>query len=93
MGEEKEKSSLLDKGKNFLKEKGCEKYMVEIGGEVVAKGKNEKQKIWEALENLSAGGSTAGGEGLKLAYEIAGAGCVPGYAVFALVAGSDRAAG
>ncbi len=32
---------------------------------------NEKLKILEALENLSAGGSTAGGEGLKLAYKIA----------------------
>ncbi len=33
---------------------------------------NKKRKIIEALENLSAGGSTAGGEGLKLAYKIAG---------------------
>lgn len=32
---------------------------------------NKKQKILEALENLNAGGSTAGGEGLKLAYQIA----------------------
>ncbi len=32
---------------------------------------DEKQKILEALENLSAGGSTSGGEGLKLAYKIA----------------------
>ncbi len=31
---------------DFLKEKGCENYMVEIGGEVVAKGKNEKGKTW-----------------------------------------------
>ncbi len=31
---------------NFLKEKGCENYMVEIGGEVVAKGKSAKRKIW-----------------------------------------------
>ena len=31
---------------SFLKEKGCKNYMVEIGGEVVAKGKNEKRKIW-----------------------------------------------
>ena len=30
----------------FLAEKGCENYMVEIGGEVVAKGKNEKGRIW-----------------------------------------------
>ncbi len=33
---------------------------------------DEKMKILGALENLSAGGSTAGGEGLKLAYKIAG---------------------
>ena len=32
---------------------------------------NEKLKILGALEKLSAGGSTAGGEGLKLAYKIA----------------------
>ena len=30
----------------FLAEKGCENYMVEIGGEVVAKGKNEKGRTW-----------------------------------------------
>jgi Ca-activated chloride channel family protein len=32
---------------------------------------NEKIKIMESLEKLSAGGSTAGGEGLKLAYKVA----------------------
>ena len=32
---------------------------------------NEKLKIMKALDNLEAGGSTAGGEGLKLAYKIA----------------------
>jgi Ca-activated chloride channel family protein len=31
----------------------------------------EKKKIIESLENLQAGGSTAGGEGIKLAYKIA----------------------
>ena len=31
---------------NFLAEKGCENFMVEIGGEVVAKGKNEKGRVW-----------------------------------------------
>ena len=31
---------------NFLSEKGCENYMVEIGGEVVALGENEKGRIW-----------------------------------------------
>lgn len=30
----------------FLEEKGCRNYMVEIGGEVVARGKNAKQKTW-----------------------------------------------
>ena len=30
----------------FLAKKGCKNYMVEIGGEVVAKGKNAKHKIW-----------------------------------------------
>ncbi|WP_017258011.1 vWA domain-containing protein [Pedobacter arcticus] len=32
---------------------------------------NDKQKIKDALTNLSAGGSTAGGAGIKLAYETA----------------------
>ena len=32
---------------------------------------NEKNKIISAIYNLKAGGSTAGGEGIKLAYEIA----------------------
>lgn len=32
---------------------------------------NEKRKIMEAIENLNSGGSTAGGEGLTLAYKIA----------------------
>ena len=31
----------------------------------------EKEKIMEAFDNLSAGGSTAGGAGIKLAYDIA----------------------
>ncbi|HKJ80281.1 MAG TPA: FAD:protein FMN transferase, partial [Prolixibacteraceae bacterium] len=29
-----------------LKEKGCKNYMVEIGGEVVTLGKNEKGHVW-----------------------------------------------
>jgi Ca-activated chloride channel family protein len=32
---------------------------------------NEKEKILNSIENLQAGGSTAGGEGLRLAYKIA----------------------
>jgi len=31
---------------DFLKNKGCENYMVEIGGEIVAHGKNAKNKFW-----------------------------------------------
>jgi thiamine biosynthesis lipoprotein len=31
---------------NFLAENGCKNYMVEIGGEVAAKGINERGKIW-----------------------------------------------
>jgi FAD:protein FMN transferase len=30
----------------FLSSKGCENYLVEIGGEVVAKGKNERGRTW-----------------------------------------------
>ncbi|MHA3788061.1 vWA domain-containing protein [Flavobacterium hauense] len=32
---------------------------------------NEKEKIYAALDNLNAGGSTAGGEGIELAYKTA----------------------
>ena len=32
---------------------------------------DEKEKIFDAFDKLQAGGSTAGGEGIKLAYEIA----------------------
>jgi Ca-activated chloride channel family protein len=32
---------------------------------------NNKEKIKDAIDNLSAGGSTAGGEGIQLAYKIA----------------------
>ncbi len=40
----------------FLNKKGCLNYMVDIGGEVVAKGKNAKGKVWtigirEPIEN------------------------------------------
>lgn len=39
---------------------------------------SDKQKIREALENLSAGGSTAGGAGIQLAYKIAGKNFIKG---------------
>ena len=32
---------------------------------------SEKEKIWEALENLNAGGGTAGEQGIELAYKTA----------------------
>ncbi|WP_299759107.1 von Willebrand factor type A domain-containing protein [uncultured Pontibacter sp.] len=32
---------------------------------------DQKEKIWQALEKLEAGGSTAGGAGLNLAYQVA----------------------
>lgn len=31
---------------DFLAGKGCQNYMVDIGGEVVAKGENDKGKVW-----------------------------------------------
>ncbi len=42
----------------FLAEKGCPNYMVEIGGEVAAKGKNEHGKTWtigisKPVENMA----------------------------------------
>ena len=38
---------------------------------VVLEPTNNKEEILEALDRLEAGGSTAGGEGIELAYEIA----------------------
>lgn len=40
-------------------------------------GKN-KSKIYDAIERLDAGGSTAGGEGINLAYEVAKEASIPG---------------
>jgi Ca-activated chloride channel family protein len=39
---------------------------------------DEREKILEALNGLEAGGSTAGGEGIELAYEIAKKNYIPG---------------
>lgn len=39
---------------------------------------NKKEKIMQAIDNLEAGGSTAGGEGLMLAYKIAGENFIEG---------------
>jgi Ca-activated chloride channel homolog len=39
---------------------------------------SNKTKIKEAIDNLEAGGSTAGGEGIKLAYKIAKENFIPG---------------
>ena len=41
-------------------------------------GGSNKQKIKEAIDNLEAGGSTAGGAGLELAYKIAAENFIPG---------------
>lgn len=38
---------------------------------------NEKDKILSAINNLEAGGSTAGGQGIKLAYELAKQNFIP----------------
>ncbi|MFV0536726.1 MAG: vWA domain-containing protein [Dysgonomonas sp.] len=59
---------------NNLREKDRVAIVVYAGaaGEVLpSTSGNNKQKIKEALENLTAGGSTAGGAGIQLAYKIA----------------------
>lgn len=59
---------------NNLREKDRVAIVVYAGaaGEVLpSTSGSDKQKIKEALENLSAGGSTAGGAGIQLAYKIA----------------------
>ena len=59
---------------NNLREKDRVAIVVYAGaaGEVLpSTSGSDKQKIKEAIENLSAGGSTAGGAGIQLAYKIA----------------------
>lgn len=59
---------------NNLREKDRVAIVVYAGsaGEVLPSTSGEnKQKIKEALDNLNAGGSTAGGAGIQLAYKIA----------------------
>jgi Ca-activated chloride channel family protein len=59
---------------NNLREKDRVAIVVYAGsaGEVLSSTPgNDKQKIREALDNLTAGGSTAGGAGIQLAYKIA----------------------
>ena len=59
---------------NNLREKDRVAIVVYSGsaGEVLpSTSGNEKQKIKDAIEKLTAGGSTAGGEGINLAYKIA----------------------
>lgn len=59
---------------NNLREKDRVAIVVYAGsaGEVLhSTPGNDKQKIREALDNLTAGGSTAGGAGIKLAYNVA----------------------
>ena len=65
---------------NNLRDKDRVAIVVYAGaaGEVLpsTKGK-DRQKILEALENLTAGGSTAGGEGIQLAYKVAEKNFIP----------------
>ncbi|MDR2627474.1 MAG: von Willebrand factor type A domain-containing protein, partial [Dysgonamonadaceae bacterium] len=66
---------------NNLREKDRVAIVVYAGsaGEVLpSTSGNDKQKIREALDNLTAGGSTAGGAGIQLAYKIAGKNFIEG---------------
>lgn len=53
-------------------------YAGSAGLVLAAAGGNEKEKIKKAIDQLQAGGSTAGGEGIRLAYAIAKANFVKG---------------
>jgi Ca-activated chloride channel family protein len=59
---------------NNLRENDCVAIVVYAGaaGEVLpSTSGSDRQKILDAIENLSAGGSTAGGAGIQLAYKVA----------------------
>jgi len=59
---------------NNLRENDCVSIVVYAGaaGEVLPSTPGtDKQKIFEALDKLEAGGSTAGGAGIELAYKVA----------------------
>lgn len=50
---------------NFLAQKGCKNYMVEIGGEVAAKGINERGKTWSIGINKPDEEALFGSSGLQ----------------------------
>ena len=73
-----DKLPLLQQSLKFLVEKLRPQDQVAIvvyagaAGEILpATSINEKDKIIQAIDNMKAGGSTAGGEGIELAYQIA----------------------
>jgi Ca-activated chloride channel family protein len=72
------KLPLLKKAMKMLMEQLGEKEKVAIvtyagnaGLVLPSTSASDKEKIYNALDNLSAGGSTAGGEGIELAYKVA----------------------
>ena len=76
--EDEEKLPLLKKGLKMLVEQLQEKDRVAIvvyagnaGLVLESTAGDKKEKIFKAIEALEAGGSTAGGEGIELAYKIA----------------------
>ena len=56
------KGYAVDVVASFLRGKGVENYLVEIGGEVVARGKNERGEIWRVGIDTPDEGNVAGGE-------------------------------
>lgn len=56
------KGYAVDVVASFLREKGVENYLVEIGGEVAARGKNERGEIWRVGIDTPDEGNVAGGE-------------------------------
>lgn len=52
-------------------------YAGDAGEALPSTSGSDKQKIFEALQNLTAGGSTAGGAGIQLAYKIAEKNFIP----------------
>jgi len=65
---------------NNLRDKDCVAIVVYAGaaGEVLpSTAGTDRQKIIEAIQNLAAGGSTAGGAGIQLAYKVAEKNFIP----------------
>lgn len=68
------KGYAVDRIAKLLSDKGCQNYMVEIGGEVVVKGKNDKGEKWKIGINKPTENASAEGEELQTLLSLSNCG-------------------